>query len=238
MSPKPTKKKTPAALTAGVPSAQNQSTNERTEPMNSIAASKNEPVTFSGQVIPVKFMEDTLILIEHNAQPYAVMKPMVTAMGLDWRSQYVKLMEKFGAVVVEITTTGADGKQYSMICLPLRKLPGWLYSLNPGKLSADLRPKVIRYQDESDEVLWRHWTQQEPLHGGKRLSAGEGDRLLRRRGDLRKELGNCTSLGVATDAYSDYVMVSALIGQGASPLRDLAPGIRQLLLELEGGGAS
>jgi hypothetical protein len=191
----------------------------------------------SGQLIPVIFREDTLILVEHNAQPYVVMKPLVTAMGLDWRSQHVKLAEKFGATMVEITTVAEDGKLRTMICLPLRKLPGWFYSINPGKLSADLRPKVVCYQDECDEVLWRHWTQQEPLHGGKRLNPSDSDRLLRRRGDLRKELGNTASLGVATDAYSDYVMVSALLGQRASSLRDLAPGIRQQLLELEGGAS-
>lgn len=237
MPPKPSKRKTPVASTAGVSSVQPQSTNERSEPMNSIAASKIEPTTLSGQLIPVVFQDDTLILVEHNAQPYVVMRPLVTAMGLDWRSQYVKLIEKFGATVVEITTVAEDGKLRTMICLPLRKLPGWLYSLNPGKLSAELRPKVIRYQDECDEVLWRHWTQQEPLHGGKRLSTGDSDRLLRRRGDLRKELGNCTNLGVAIDAYSDYVMVSAIIGQRASSLRNLAPGIRQQLLDWEGGSA-
>jgi hypothetical protein len=198
---------------------------------------KSEPVALAGQLIPVLFGPDTLILVEHNAQPYVVMKPLVTAMGLDWRSQHVKLGEKFGAVMVEITTTGADGKQYAMGCLPLRKLPGWLYSINPGKLSAELRPKVVRYQDECDEVLWRHWTQQEPLHGGKRLNHSDSDRLLRRRGDLRKELGNTASLGVATDAFADYVMVSSLLGQRASTLRELAPGIRQQLLELEGGAS-
>lgn len=204
---------------------------------SSVGVSKSDTPNQTVQIIPVLFGPDTLILVEHNAQPYVVMRPLVTAMGLDWRSQHVKLSEKFGAVMVEITTTGADGKQYAMVCLPLRKLPGWLYSINPGKLSADLRPKVVRYQDECDEVLWRHWTQQAPLHGGKHLNSTDSDRLLRRRGDLRKELGNTASLGVATDAYADYVMVSALLGQRASSLRDLAPGIRQQLLELEGGAA-
>nr|WP_315242054.1 phage antirepressor N-terminal domain-containing protein [uncultured Albidiferax sp.] len=195
------------------------------------AIGKSEPV----QLMPVLFHEDTLVLVEHNAQPYVVMKPLVTAMGLDWRSQYVKLAEKFGSTMVEITTVAEDGKPRTMICQPLRKLPGWLYSLNPGKLTAALRPKVIRYQDECDEVLWRHWTQQEPLHGGKRLGASDSDRLMRRRGDLRKELGNTASLGVATDAYADYVLVSALLGQRASAMLDLAPGVRQQILALEGG---
>jgi len=239
MPTKPGKGNAPAAETVEASSAYIPSTTQRNKQVNSkppqaAKATENSDVV---QLVPVLFHEDTLILVEHNAQPYVVMRPLVTAMGLDWASQFVKMGQKFTSTVVEITTVAEDGKLRTMICLPLRKLPGWLYSLNPGKLSAPLRPKVIRYQDECDEVLWRHWTQQEPLHGGKRLSTGDSDRLLRRRGDLRKELGNCTSLGVAVDAYSDYVMVSALIGQRASSLRDLAPGIRQQLLDLEGGAA-
>lgn len=205
--------------------------------MNSIptTAGKASEKSESVHLLPVLFHADTLILVEHNQQPYVVMKPFVTAMGLDWRSQHVKLTEKFGAVMVEITTTGGDGKQYSMICLPLRKLPGWLYSINPGKLAQALRGKVMLYQAECDEVLWRYWTQQEPQHGGKRLSWGESDRLLARRGNLRKELANCTNLGIAQEAYADYVMVSARVGLVVGEFIDLAPGLRQQLLALEGG---
>ena len=156
--PKPdrTKEKTPAAPTAEVLDAKTPNIEiERTKPVNSIpVASKSEPVNLSGQLIPVLFGPDTLILVEHNAQPYVVMKPLVLAMGLDWRSQHVKITDKFQATMVEITTVADDGKPRSMICLPLRKLPGWLYSINPGKLAPALRPTVVRYQEESDEVLW------------------------------------------------------------------------------------
>lgn len=209
--------------------------------MNSKATPANDQqATDVVPLIPVLFDQDTLILVEHNGQPYVVMKPLVTAMGLAWPPQYVKLMEKFGSVVTEIMTTGADGKQYSMTCLPLRKLPGWLYSINPGKLVPSLRVKVVRYQDECDEVLWRHWTQLEaPTANGGRLSSSDRDRYLRRRGDLRKELGQTTRLAVATDAYADYVMVSSYLGLRTSSLRELAPGLRQQQLEteVEGGAA-
>lgn len=109
--------------------------------------------TVNAPLTAVTFDTDTLILAEHNHQPYVAMRPLVTAMGLDWRSQYVKLMEKFGSTVVEITTVAEDGKLRGMVCLPLRKLPGWLYSINPGKVSQELRPKIEHYQNECDEVL-------------------------------------------------------------------------------------
>lgn len=111
------------------------------------------------QIIPVSFHGDTLALVDHEGDPFVAMKPMTENMGLDWKGQYDKITEKFGSVMEIIPTTGGDGKQYEMICLPLRKLPAWLYSINPNKVKPELREKIVRYQDECDDVLWKYWTQ-------------------------------------------------------------------------------
>ncbi|WP_447123644.1 phage antirepressor N-terminal domain-containing protein [Glaciimonas sp. GG7] len=105
-------------------------------------------------LMPIPFYEDTLLLVGHSDEPFVAMKPVVENIGLDWKSQHVKLTEKFNSVIAEITTTGADGKQYSMTCLPLRKITAWLYSVNPNKVAPELRQKIIRYQDECDDALW------------------------------------------------------------------------------------
>ena len=181
----------------------------------------------NGQLSMVLFNEDPLVLAEHNAQPYVVMRAIVTAMGLDWRSQHVKLMDKFGSTVVEITTVAEDGKPRAMVCLPLRKLPGWLYSINPGKLSEALRPKVLQYQQECDEVLWRHWTNQQPPNAGRGLTAAEHNALLKRRAALRRELAACAAHPVALEAYADYLHASALLGMPVGTLQALAPAARQ-----------
>lgn len=111
------------------------------------------------QLFPVSFHEDTLVLAAHEGEPYVVMRPMAEAMGLNWKSQYDKLTEKFGSTVVIITTVAEDGRQREMVGLSLRKLPAWLYSINPNKVAPQLRDKIVRYQEECDEVLWRYWTE-------------------------------------------------------------------------------
>lgn len=88
------------------------------------------------------------------------MKPVVEGMGLDWKSQHTKLQGgRFNSVMVMITTTGADGKQYEMACLPLRKLAGWLMSIHASKVRPELRDGVIDYQNECDDALWSYWNQ-------------------------------------------------------------------------------
>lgn len=105
----------------------------------------------------VPFRGDNLYLVECDGQPYVPMKLVVEGMGLDWKSQHVKLKSKFSKGMVEITIPSAGGNQ-NMTCLSLRKLPAWLYSVQPGKVSPEIREKVIAYQQECDEVLWQYWT--------------------------------------------------------------------------------
>ncbi|WP_371915939.1 phage antirepressor N-terminal domain-containing protein [Pseudomonas sp. B19(2017)] len=109
-------------------------------------------------VIP--FRSAKLLLVERDGQPFIPMKPVVEGMGLDWKSQHAKLQgSRFNAIMVMITTTGADGKQYEMACLPLRKLAGWLMSIHASKVRPELRDGVIDYQNECDDALWSYWNQ-------------------------------------------------------------------------------
>ncbi|ENV60384.1 phage antirepressor N-terminal domain-containing protein [Acinetobacter soli] len=109
------------------------------------------------QQITVPFHSAELYLVEHNGQPYTAMRPIVENMGLDWKAQLVKIKQRFSSVVGEITTTGKDGKQYQMLCLPLKKLFGWLMTISPNKVKPELRETIIMYQNECDDVLWDYW---------------------------------------------------------------------------------
>jgi hypothetical protein len=58
-----------------------------------------------------------------------------------------------------VTQMPGDDQRRLMTCLPLRKLPGWLMTISPNKVSPELRPKILAYQDECDDALWDYWTQ-------------------------------------------------------------------------------
>ncbi len=109
------------------------------------------------QQITAPFHSAELYLVEHEGQPYTPMKPIVEGMGLDWKSQFVKLKQRFAQGMVEITIPTKGGLQ-TMLCLLLRKLPAWLYSIQSGKVKPELRDTVIMYQNECDDVLWDYWT--------------------------------------------------------------------------------
>lgn len=107
----------------------------------------------------VPFRGDNLYLVEHQGDPYVPMKPVVEGMGISWQGQHAKLATKFHTCIKEIVMQlPGDTQNRAVTCLPLRKLPAWLYSIQPGKVSPEIREKVVAYQEECDEVLWQYWT--------------------------------------------------------------------------------
>lgn len=112
------------------------------------------------QLFPVPFHGDTIFCIDYQNQPYTPMKPIVENMGLVWAAQSVKLnanKERWGVSIIEIPSNGGEQE---MLCMPVRKLPSYLNSINPRKVRPELRAKIELYQAESDDALWNYW-----MHG-------------------------------------------------------------------------
>lgn len=142
-------------------------------------------------LLPVAFHGETLSLIEHNGEPFAAIKPICDAIGLDWKNQHTKLTGAgFRWNCGVITIVAADGKQRSMICIPMRKLSGWLASISAAKVKPEIRDKLIAYQDECDDALWRYWTEGHASRPGAPAQVSHGIPARPRSGDLPKLLPN------------------------------------------------
>jgi hypothetical protein len=89
------------------------------------------------------------------------MRPVVEGMGLTWQSQHLKLSQnpRFATCVTEIVTQmPGDDQRRAVICLPLRKLTGWLMTISANKVKPEIRDTVLAYQNECDDALWSYWT--------------------------------------------------------------------------------
>lgn len=51
-----------------------------------------------------------------------------------------------------------DGKEREMICLPLRYVYGWLFSINPDRVKPEARDKVIEYKRKCYDALYDYFT--------------------------------------------------------------------------------
>lgn len=116
-------------------------------------------MSVSISTINVPFHGDNLYLVNYDGQPFVAMRPFIEGMGLDWASQYTKIKQRFKTCVVNITMQlPCDNQRRSVVCLALKKLTGWLHTININKVRAEIRDKVAAYQDRSDDVLYEYWT--------------------------------------------------------------------------------
>lgn len=136
--------------------------------MNSIAileAVNTSYVPFNGQQI---------ITAMAAGVAYVAMKPIVENLGMSWGTQQQKLMkqlDKFNCI--HMNMVAADGKLRKLLCLPLKKLNGWLFSINPEKVRADIRDKLIQYQEECFSVLHDYWTKGKAENARKKTSVDD-----------------------------------------------------------------
>ncbi|MBY0444337.1 MAG: phage antirepressor N-terminal domain-containing protein, partial [Burkholderiales bacterium] len=56
-----------------------------------------------------------------------------------------------------MVTTGADGKNYQMLTLPLRQVPAFMNSINSNKVKPEAQQSLRNYQDECTEALYAYW---------------------------------------------------------------------------------
>lgn len=106
----------------------------------------------------ISFHGSDLITLKVEDVIYTAVRPIAEALGLSWSTQKRKLdssMRKFNCV--HMNTVAEDGKIRQMLCMPIKKLNGWLFSINPEKVRSDLKEKVICYQEECFEALYNYW---------------------------------------------------------------------------------
>ena len=112
------------------------------------------------EALTAEFLGKEITLVDNNGVAYVAMREIVEGIGLDWKGQHKKLMEqseKFNCG--HITTVAKDGKNCEMLCIPIKKLNGWLFGLNPNKVRADLKERLENYQEECFLALWDYWTE-------------------------------------------------------------------------------
>lgn len=100
-----------------------------------------------------------IVTVNHNGETYVPIKPICQALGIDFAAQYNKLQadETLSSTIAIIAMVGADNKEREKVCLALKFVYGWLFTINPGKVAPEAREAVIRYRRECYDVLYNHF---------------------------------------------------------------------------------
>ena len=120
---------------------------------------KNSRNTVS--MIAAKINNQELVIISENTSKLVPIKPICAALGIDFKSQYAKLKddENLSSTMVLSTTVATDGKDREMVCLPLKYIFGWLFTINSGNVSPDAKEAILKYRMECYDVLFNHFSE-------------------------------------------------------------------------------
>src|SRR5215204_475992 len=116
----------------------------------------------SAVLVPVKeqivqFYEDEIPVAQLDAGDlYVPLRPLTDYLGLDASAARRRVARDpvLAGRARDVMITAADGKRYSMLCLPLHLLPGWLFGVQPTRVKPELTEKLNRYRAECFQVLW------------------------------------------------------------------------------------
>ena len=109
----------------------------------------------------IEFHGTTLFAVSGKTpgETLIAMKPVVEGMGLDWKSQHVKLASHpvLSKAMVPITMP-SEGKGQPMTAIPLNRLSFWLATIQPNRIpDIEVRARVIDFQEQCADVLFEHF---------------------------------------------------------------------------------
>ncbi|MDN5077612.1 phage antirepressor N-terminal domain-containing protein [Aliarcobacter butzleri] len=102
------------------------------------------------KLVAVEFNNNQIEVIEETQS--VVISDICEALGINSSSQKRKLQadESFESKLIKVQTRGGLQEVFT---IPLSKLNGWLFSINPNKVKPEVKQKLIEYKKECFNVL-------------------------------------------------------------------------------------
>jgi len=114
-------------------------------------------------IATISFHDQSIVAIEHEGAHFVALRPIVENIGLAWHGQFERIKRnQVMKAGVRVIRTPSKGGEQETICLPLSMLNGWLFGVDVNRVREEIRPKLIRYQTECFDVLYRHFMPKAP----------------------------------------------------------------------------
>jgi len=102
-----------------------------------------------------------VIVIDESGQKFVPVKPICEALGIDYSGQLQKMKDDdiLCSVMELCPTTGADGKEYKMSCIPLKYVLGWLFGISSKSVKEEIREALKVYKNLCYDALYNYFTE-------------------------------------------------------------------------------
>ena len=137
----------------------------------------------------VPFYGDHIDAVRVGGEVWVGLRRCCESLGVSMQGQLLKLRKSSWATINEMLTVADDGKRRQQTMIHLDSLPMWLATVHAGKVAAELRPLLVRYQREAAKVLAKHFLGDAPTDRGP-PSPRLAD-IQRRIGEIYEALSVC-----------------------------------------------
>jgi hypothetical protein len=167
---------------------------------------KNEIVVVNGVQIECPY---------ENEQHFVAIKPICQALGIDHQKQFERI--KNDGILSQLYTdtvynSGADGKKYQMICLPMKYIFGWIFSIDDTKVNDKAKPAFIKYKIECYNALYTKFVSPEV----------ERNTVLLQKAQLKKQYTDLdTKLQNENEDYKKLCEIKAAIMRTGNTIKDI-----------------
>ncbi len=99
-------------------------------------------------------------IVADTAEQLIPIRPICQALGVDNKAQHRRIYDDsiLSSCVVMMTTQASDGRNCEMLCLPVRFVFGWLFSIDDKLVSESARENVVRYKLECYNALYDYFS--------------------------------------------------------------------------------
>jgi len=114
-----------------------------------------EPVEQKLVVLTPGSDDEVLAARIDTSEIYLPVRPICTALGVSWTTQYRKI--KSDDVLLESTRTlrlQTRGGSQNLVCMDVEAIPMWLAAIEPNRVRADLRDKLRAYKRWVRKVVY------------------------------------------------------------------------------------
>ena len=105
--------------------------------------------------------QSILVIEDLSKEKLVPIRPICDALGVDFEGQRQRISrdEILSSVAFMTKATGADKKQYEMVCLPMKFVFGWLFTIDTSRVNEEARESVINYKLKCYDVLYNYFVE-------------------------------------------------------------------------------
>lgn len=121
----------------------------------SVASDVIEPVEQKLVVLAEAGEDELLAARTETSEIYLPVRPICTALGMNWPTQYRKI--KADEVLLESTRTlrlQTRGGPQNLVCMDVEAIPMWLAGIEPSRVREDLRERLKAYKRWVRKVVY------------------------------------------------------------------------------------